>query len=151
MKIAIGADHGGFLLKETIKAHLIKNGYEVLDKGTYNSDSVDYPDFSVKVAESILSGEADRGMLMCGTGLGISIAANKIPGIRAALVSECFSAKMSREHNDANILALGGRVTGPDLALEIVDVWLKAEFQGGRHERRVNKVKDIEKKYLKEE
>ena len=151
MKIALGADHGGFLLKETIKTHLIKNGYEVSDKGTYSDDSVDYPDFSIKVAESILNGEADRGILMCGTGLGISIAANKIPGIRAALVSECFSAKMSKEHNDANILALGGRVTGPDLALEIVDVWLKAEFQGGRHERRINKVKDIEKKYLKEE
>ncbi|MFZ7133020.1 MAG: ribose 5-phosphate isomerase B [Eubacteriales bacterium] len=149
MKIALGSDHGGFHLKEIVKEYLIKNNYEVLDKGTYSTASVDYPDIGEIVALSVVKGEADKGMLMCGTGLGISITANKVPGIRAALVSETFSAKMSRAHNDANILALGGRVTGSDLALEIVDVWLHTKFEGDRHERRVNKMKEVEARYCK--
>lgn len=149
MKIAIGADHGGYNLKEVIKEHLQKGNYEVIDKGTFSTESVDYPDIGESVALAVVNGEVDKGIIMCGTGLGISITANKVPGIRAALVSETFSAKMSRAHNNANILALGGRVTGPDLALEIVDVWLNTPFEGDRHERRLNKMKAIESKYSK--
>jgi len=149
MKIAIGADHGGFTLKEIIIPHLIEKGHEVIDLGTNNEDSVDYPEFGEKVALAVKNGEVERGIVICGTGLGISISANKVPGIRAALVSETFSARMSIEHNNANILALGARVTGPDLALEIVDVWTNAKFLGDRHERRVSKIIDIEKRYNK--
>lgn len=149
MKIAIGSDHGGFQLKEAVKDYLVENNYDVEDFGAHSTDSVDYPEIGEKVALAIKDGEYDRGILVCGTGLGISISANKVPGIRAALVSDTFTAKMSRAHNDANILALGGRVLGVDLALEIVDVWLKTEFEGGRHERRVNKIKDLETKYNK--
>ncbi|MPW27013.1 ribose 5-phosphate isomerase B [Alkalibaculum sp. M08DMB] len=149
MKIAIGADHGGFGLKGTIITHLEEKGHEVIDLGSYNTDSVDYPEFGEKVAMAVKNKEVDRGIVICGTGLGISISANKVPGIRAALVSETFSARMSIEHNNANILALGARVTGPDLALEIVDVWTEARFLGDRHERRVNKIIDIENKYSK--
>lgn len=149
MKIALGADHGGFNLKELIKKHLEGKDYQVIDYGTFNTESVDYPDIGEKVALAVKNGEADKGIITCGTGLGISITANKIPGIRAALVSETFSAEMSRAHNNANILALGGRVTGPDLALQIVDVWLKTDFLGDRHERRVNKISQIEDKYIK--
>ena len=122
---------------------------EVEDFGTCGTESVDYPEIGEKVALAVKNGESDRGIIVCGTGLGISISANKITGIRAALVSDTFTAKMSRAHNDANILALGGRVLGVDLALEIVDVWLRTEFEGGRHERRVNKIKDLESKYNK--
>ncbi len=147
MKIAIGSDHGGYHLKETIKKYLLDNNYEIEDFGTHCTESVDYPDFALPVAEAVADGQFDRGILICGTGQGISIAANKVKGIRAAVVSETFSARMSRLHNNANILALGGRVIGPDLALEIVDVWLKTSFEGGRHERRVNKIGDIERKY----
>ncbi|MFZ7119686.1 MAG: ribose 5-phosphate isomerase B [Eubacteriaceae bacterium] len=149
MKIALGADHGGFNLKEVIKKHLEGKDYQVVDYGTFNTESIDYPDIGEKVALAVKNGEADKGIITCGTGLGISITANKIPGIRAALVSETFSAEMSRAHNNANILALGGRVTGPDLALQIVDVWLKTDFLGDRHERRVNKISQIEAKYSK--
>ncbi|WP_306811199.1 ribose 5-phosphate isomerase B [Irregularibacter muris] len=149
MKIAIGSDHGGFQLKERIKEHLQSKEYEVEDFGTHSTQSVDYTDFAEKVTEAIIQGQCEKGILICGTGLGISIAANKVPGIRAALVGDCFSAKMSRLHNNANILALGGRVTGPDLAVEIVNIWLDTPFEGGRHERRVNKMTDIERKYSK--
>ncbi|MBF7096164.1 ribose 5-phosphate isomerase B [Alkalibacter mobilis] len=149
MKIAIGSDHGGFQLKETVKEYLLDKNYEVEDFGAYDTESVDYPEIGEKVALSVKDGESEKGIIVCGTGLGISISANKIPGIRAALVSDTFSAKMSRAHNDANILALGGRVLGTDLALEIVDTWLKTDFEGGRHERRVNKIKDLESKYNK--
>jgi ribose 5-phosphate isomerase B len=149
MKIAVGSDHGGFELKEAVKEYLKEKNYEVTDFGACNTESVDYPEIGEKVALSVKNGESNRGIIVCGTGLGISISANKIPGIRAALVSDTFSAKMSRAHNDANILALGGRVLGLDLALEIVDVWLHTEFEGGRHERRVNKIKDLENKYNK--
>lgn len=149
MKIALGSDHGGYHLKEAVKTYLEEKEYEVTDFGTCGTESVDYPEIGEKVALAVRDGESDRGIIVCGTGLGISISANKIPGIRAALVSDTFTAKMSRAHNDANILALGGRVLGVDLALEIVDVWLHTDFEGGRHERRVNKIKDLETKYNK--
>lgn len=146
MTIAIGSDHGGLLLKEEIKKHLSQQGISVEDFGTYSEESVDYPDFAQKVSEAVISEKCKRGILVCGTGIGISIAANKVAGIRAALCSDSFSARMSREHNDANILCLGERVLGQGLALEIVDVWLKASFAGGRHENRVKKIHQIETK-----
>jgi ribose 5-phosphate isomerase B len=149
MKIALGSDHGGFELKEYIKEYLEKKGIEYVDYGTGSTESVDYPEYGYKVAKAVKNGECDRGIICCGTGIGISISANKVPGIRCALCSDTYSARMSREHNNANILALGGRVVGKDLALEIVDVWLRTEFQGGRHERRVNKIADIEKEFTK--
>lgn len=144
MKIAIGSDHGGFELKEELKKHLEDKGIEVKDFGTYSEESVDYPDFGKKVSEAVAAGEYDRGIVVCGTGIGISIACNKVKGIRCALCSDTYSAKMASMHNNANVIALGGRVVGKDLAKEIVDSYLKAEFEGGRHERRVNKIMDIE-------
>jgi ribose 5-phosphate isomerase B len=144
MKIGIGSDHGGFELKEEIIGHLKEVGIEFIDFGTYSKDSVDYPDYGKKVAEAVISKEVDRGIVVCGTGIGISIAANKVKGIRCALCCDTYSARMSREHNNANVLALGARVIGSGLALEIVETWLKSEFQGGRHEIRVNKISDIE-------
>ena len=147
MKIAIGSDHGGYELKELIKKHLQEKGLDVKDFGTDSAESTDYPDFAKEVGEAVVAKDFDRGILICGTGIGISIAANKIPGVRCALVSDCFSAKATREHNDANVLALGGRVVGPGLALEIVDTWLNTEFEGGRHQRRIDKIAEIEKKY----
>ncbi|WP_028584280.1 ribose 5-phosphate isomerase B [Desulfogranum mediterraneum] len=137
MKIALGCDHGGFGLKQEIAAVLKDCDCEVVDYGCYSSDSVDYPDIAAAVCKAVAGGECERGILICGTGIGISIAANRHPGIRAALCSEPFSAQMSREHNDANVLCLGGRVIGGALALQIVDVWLKTEFSGGRHLRRI--------------
>ncbi|MDW7662942.1 MAG: ribose 5-phosphate isomerase B [Bacillota bacterium] len=148
MKVALGSDHGGFNLRLTIKAHLEQKGYEVIDFGVDKKESVDYPDYALKVAESITSGECELGVLVCGTGLGISIAANKVKGIIAAPVSDTFSAEMARCHNNANILALGERVVGEGLALKIVDTFFEATFEGGRHETRVNKIKAIEAKYL---
>lgn len=148
MKVALGSDHGGFNLRLTIKAHLEQKGYEVIDFGVDKKESVDYPDYALKVAESITSGECELGVLVCGTGLGISIAANKVKGIIAAPVSDTFSAEMARCHNNANILALGERVVGEGLALKIVDTFFDATFEGGRHETRVNKIKAIEAKYL---
>ena len=147
MKIAIGSDHGGYGLKELIRKHLQEKGFDIKDFGTDSTASVDYPDFAKAVGEAVVAGEFQRGILICGPGIGISIAANKIPGVRCALVGDCFSAKATRQHNDANILALGERVVGPGLALEIVDIWLSAEFEGGRHQGRVDKIADIEKKY----
>lgn len=149
MKIAIGSDHGGYNLKEAIKKHLEEKGIEYKDFGTNSAESVDYPEFGMRVAEAVKSGEFDKGIVCCGTGIGISISANKVPGIRCAVVSDTFSAEMSRLHNNANVLALGERVVGKGLALKIVDVWLETEFEGGRHERRVNKIGDIEAKYTK--
>lgn len=145
MKVALGADHGGYELKETIRRHLEAQGLEVLDFGTHSPDSVDYPRFGFAVGNAILKGEADLGIAVCGTGLGISIAANKMPGIRAAVCSDTFSARMSREHNNANILALGARVVGVGLALDIVDIFLKSEFSGGRHALRLDLIGDIER------
>ena len=140
MKIALGADHGGFALKEIVKKHLEGKGFEVLDKGCYSTDSVDYPTYAKSVANSVLDKEADFGILICGTGIGISIAANRFKGIRAALCSNTTMAKLTREHNDANILALGARMTGDILALEIVDEFLRTEFEGGRHLTRIQAI-----------
>ncbi|MGX7091144.1 ribose 5-phosphate isomerase B [Hutsoniella sourekii] len=142
MKIAIGADHGGFELKNKIIDHL-KADYEVMDFGPNSSESVDYPDFAVKVTSSIQNSEADLGILICGTGVGMSIAANKQKGIRAALVGDVFTAQATREHNNSNVLCLGARVTGDMLALMIVDTWLGAEFQGGRHAKRLEKLENL--------
>lgn len=144
MKIGIGSDHGGFELKEVVKEYLSKEGIQFIDYGVDSKVSVDYPDFAKKVADAVVSEEVDRGIVICGTGIGISIAANKVKGIRCALCGDVYSARMSREHNNANMLALGGRVLGVDLALEILSIWLKSEFQGGRHEIRVNKISEIE-------
>ncbi|MBZ4663928.1 MAG: ribose 5-phosphate isomerase [Caloramator sp.] len=149
MKIALGCDHGGYNLKQAILEHLEKKGIEYKDFGCYSIESCDYPDFAEKVAESIVKGEYDCGILVCGTGIGISIAANKVPGIRAAHCTDTFSAKAARQHNNANILALGERITGIGLALDIVDAYLEAEFEGGRHQRRIDKIAEIEKKYSK--
>lgn len=148
-KIAIGSDHGGVELKEEIKNFLLKEGYEVKDFGTNSNNSCDYPDYALPVAEAVVAKEYDFGILICGTGIGIGIAANKVPGIRAALCSDTFSAHATREHNDANILTLGQRVVGPGLALDIVNAFLNTEFQGGRHQDRINKISEIEKKYNK--
>lgn len=145
MKIALGADHGGYELKEAIKAHLEGKGIEVLDMGTHSTESVDYPKYGFAVGEAVISKEADLGIVACGTGLGISMAANKVPGIRAAVCTETYSARMAREHNNANVLALGGRVTGIGLALDIVDVFLATDFAGGRHARRVDLISAIER------
>ncbi|MDF2521320.1 MAG: sugar-phosphate isomerase, RpiB/LacA/LacB family [Clostridia bacterium] len=149
MKLAIGSDHGGFALKSEILKHIQGQGYDVKDFGCYSTDSVDYPDVGSAVAEAVAKGEYDRGIIICGTGIGISIAANKVPGIRAALCGDCFSAKASREHNNANILAMGERVIGVELAKMIADIWLTTEFSGGRHSRRVDKIGDIECRYSK--
>lgn len=143
MKIALGADHGGFELKEKVKAHLIKNGYEVLDLGTNSCDSVDYPEFGHAVGNVVAEKKAEFGIVICGTGIGISIAANKVAGIRAALCTNTTMARLTREHNNANILAMGGRIIGDVLAFEMVDVFLTTEFQGGRHEKRINKIETV--------
>ncbi len=142
--IAIGSDHGGFSLKQEIMKHLTARGIEFKDYGTYTTDSCDYPVYGEAVAKAVVSGEADKGILICGTGIGISISANKVKGIRAALCGDCFSAEFTRRHNDANILAMGERVVGPGLACKIVDAFLDTEFEGGRHARRVAMLQDIE-------
>lgn len=141
--IAIGSDHGGFELKQEIAAHLKSRGLEFRDYGTYTKDSCDYPVYGKLVAEAVASGECDRGIIICGTGIGISITANKIHGIRAALCTDCFSAEATRLHNDANILALGGRVVGPGLALKIVDTFIDTPFSGDeRHIRRISMIEE---------
>ncbi|MDN9009221.1 ribose 5-phosphate isomerase B [Brevibacillus laterosporus] len=147
MKVALAADHGGVHLKEEIKKLLTSMQIEFEDFGCNCETSVDYPDYALPVAEKVASGEFDRGILVCGTGIGMSIAANKVRGIRCALVHDTFSAKATREHNDTNMLAMGERVIGPGLALDIVKIWLGTDFEGGRHENRVKKVMDIEAKY----
>lgn len=144
MKVAIGADHGGVHLKATIKALLDELNVAYTDFGTDSEDSVDYPDIAEPVAKAVAAGEYDRGILICGTGIGIGIAANKVAGIRAALCHDTFSAHASREHNNANILTMGERVIGPGLASDIVKIWLASEFEGGRHERRVAKIAELE-------
>ena len=146
--IALGADHAGWELKEALKAWLIETGHQILDFGAHSPESVDYPDYALQVAESVASGKAERGLLVCGTGIGMAMTANKVPGIRAALCSDPFMARMSREHNDANILALGGRLMDKELGLEILQMWLSTEFAGGRHERRLGKIAQIERRHL---
>jgi ribose 5-phosphate isomerase B len=145
VKVTIGSDHGAVNLKEEIKKVLTEMKIEIDDVGTFGSEAVDYPDIAEKVADSVVTGRADKGIVLCGTGIGISIAANKIKGVRAALCHDVFSAKMSREHNDANILAMGERVIGVGPAIEIVKAWLTSEFTGDRHARRVNKIMALEK------
>lgn len=146
MKFAVGADHGAIDLKEEVKLILKEfPSIKVVDIGTFSHDPVDYPDIAQKVCEKITSGECERGIVLCGTGIGISIAANKIKGIRCALCSDVFSAKMARAHNDANILAMGGRVIGTGPAGEIVRAFVEGKFEGGRHSRRVDKIMDLEK------
>lgn len=149
MKIALGCDHGGLSLKKEIIKHLESKNIEVKDFGTYTEEPCDYPVYALKVAEEVVAENFDLGILICGTGIGVSISANKVPGIRAALCSDTFSAHATREHNNANILALGARVVGTGLALDIVDTFLNAKFQGDRHQRRIDKIADIEKKYSK--
>ncbi len=140
MRVAIGADHGGVRLKDALVAHLLGAGHDVEDLGTHDESSVDYPDFAHAVCAQILAGEADRGVLVCGTGQGMAMAANKVAGIRAAVVADTFSAQMAAEHNDAQILCLGERVVGVGLAAACLDAWLGASFAGGRHERRIAKL-----------
>lgn len=148
LKIAIGSDHAGFRLKDEIISLVKSLGHVVQDYGCHCADSVDYPDYAMEVCEKVASGEADRGILICGTGIGMTIAANKIPGIRCALVHDLFSAKATREHNDSNVLAMGERVIGPGLALEIAKVWLETEYSHSeRHQKRLNKIKSIEQRY----
>lgn len=144
MKIAIGCDHGGLEHKNAILEHLKERGFEVTDFGIYEQVSVDYPDIASKLCGSILSGECERGILVCGTGIGMSIAANKFKGIRAAVCSEHFSAKYTRLHNNSNVLCLGGRVIGIGTALELADIFVDTEFEGGRHQNRVDKITNIE-------
>jgi len=148
MKIALGSDHGGYGLKQSLIPMLQARDIQVADAGTENAvDSVDYPDFAERVALLVTHGEADAGILVCGTGIGISIAANKVPGIRAALVTDVFMARMAKEHNNANILVLGGRVLDEQKACDLVAAWLDATFEGGRHQGRLDKIAEIEKKY----
>lgn len=143
--IVIGSDHGGFYLKEDITGYFERKDIGYIDVGTYTGDSVDYPDYAVKAISKVLSGECEKAILICGTGIGISIAANKFNGIRCALCCNEYMAKMSREHNDANVLALGGRVIGSDLAIGIVETWLNAEFSGElKHRTRISKIRNIE-------
>lgn len=145
MKIAIGSDHGGYDLKEVIVRYLQKNGHQTIDFGCHGKDSVDYPDFGIGVARAVASGSVDRGVLICTTGIGMSIAANKVKGIRAALCTDVLTARMSRQHNDANILVLGAKIVSEPLALDIVKEWITASFEGGRHQRRIDKIKELEK------
>lgn len=144
MKIAMACDHGGLELKETIKAHLLERGFAVEDFGTNSRESCDYPDYARPAAEAVASGACERGILVCTTGIGVSITANKVKGIRCALLSDPVSAQLTRQHNDTNMMALGQGFVGPMLALQIVDIWLDTAFEGGRHQRRVDKVMAIE-------
>ncbi|HAA03725.1 MAG TPA: ribose 5-phosphate isomerase B [Syntrophobacteraceae bacterium] len=143
MKIMIGCDHGGYSLKQVVAQFLRQQGHEVEDIGTNSSESVDYPQYAVQVARSVASGQVDRGILICGSGIGMCMTANRIPGARAALACEPYAARLSRRHNDSNILCLGGRLVGDQLALEIVSGWLQEEFEGGRHQRRVNLIDQL--------
>lgn len=142
--LTIGCDHSGLELKNEVIKHLEERGVEYKDFGTFTPDSVDYPDYALKVCHSVTSGESERGILICGTGLGMSMAANKVKGIRAAVCHDTFSAEFTRRHNDANVLCMGGRVIGPGLACKVVDAYLDSEFEGGRHQRRIDKVMAIE-------
>jgi ribose 5-phosphate isomerase B len=146
MKIAVGSDHAGFEAKEKLRLHLAKLGHEVLDAGTKSLESCDYPDFAVAVARAVASREAERGVLVCGSGIGMSIAANKVAGVRAAVVTDELAAEMCRRHNDANVLCLGARVTPAERMASLAEIFLKTAFEGGRHERRVAKISDAEKR-----
>jgi ribose 5-phosphate isomerase B len=143
MKIIIGSDHGGYDLKQIVVNFLKQLGHQVEDIGTHHRESVDYPEYAVRVARSVTDGRVDRGILLCGSGIGMCMTANRISGARAALVSEPYAARMSRRHNDSNILCLGGRFLGDQLALEIVSAWLQEDFEGGRHQRRVDLIEQL--------
>jgi len=145
--VALGADHAGFHLKEALKGWLIDHGYQVVDYGTHSTEPVDYPDYGAQVAEAVADQKVERGVLVCGTGIGMVITANKVAGVRAALCPDLYTARMSREHNDANVLALGGRLMGPEMALDILRIWLEADFSGGRHRRRLDKIVDLERRH----
>ena len=144
MKVAVGCDHGGFVLKDAVISTLEELGAQVVDMGTYSTESVDYPVYGKKVADAVANGECDLGVVMCGTGIGISIAENKVKGIRAAVVTDEFMAEMTRRHNNANIIALGGRVITPEKAKSLVKAWYTAEFEGGRHQKRIDMITQIE-------
>ena len=146
MKVSIGCDHGALALKNKMVAHLVARGYDVKDCGTYTADSCDYPDFAAAAAKAVASGECEKGVVLCTTGIGVSITANKVPGIRCALLSDVMSARLTREHNDTNMMAIGAGVVGELLALEILDTWLETEFSHNeRHQRRIDKVMALEK------
>ncbi len=144
MKIAIACDHGAYTLKETVKKHLTEQGHEVKDFGTNSLDSCDYPDYAGPAAQAVANGECEKGIVLCTTGIGVSITANKVKGIRCALLSDLLSAKMTRQHNDTNVMAMGAAIVGEMLALQIVDTWLGTEFEGGRHQRRIDQIMAIE-------
>ncbi len=148
-KVAIGCDHGGIVLKGAVVSTLKDLGAEIVDFGTMSEESVDYPEYGLKVAEAVAEGKCDLGIVMCGTGIGISISANKVSGIRCALATNEFMAKATKNHNNSNILALGGRVVSPEEASAIVKAWYTAEYEGGRHQRRIDMITAIEKKYMK--
>ena len=148
-KVAIGCDHGGIVLKDAVVSVLTDLGAEIVDFGTMDETSVDYPEYGLKVAEAVAEGKCDLGVVMCGTGIGISISCNKVPGIRCALVTNEFMATATKNHNNANIISLGGRVLSPDEAKAIVKAWYTAEYEGGRHQRRLDMIGDIERKYNK--
>ncbi len=145
MRIAMGADHAGVELKNKIKQHLLQKGYEIQDEGTNSTESVDYPDYAKKVGDDVAARRADFGILVCGSGIGMAISANKVPGIRAANITSEYEAQMSREHNDLNVLSLGARILDEPTAMNIVDKWLSTDFAGGRHQRRVEKMMSIER------
>ncbi|HHY33137.1 MAG TPA: ribose 5-phosphate isomerase B [Firmicutes bacterium] len=151
MKVIVGADHLGFELKETIKSHLREKGIDVIDAGTYDTNPVDYPDVGLAVARRVAAGEAERGILVCGTGIGMAIVANKVPGVRAAQCHDVYSAERARKSNNAQIMTLGSLVVGPELAKKLVDVWLESEFQGGRSGPKVEKINAIDRMYRKDE
>ena len=142
--IALACDHGAYELKELVKKHLTEKGFEVKDFGTNSLDSCDYPDYAGPAAQAVASGECEKGIVLCTTGIGVSITANKVKGVRCALLSDLLSAKMTRQHNDTNVMAMGAAIVGPMLALQIVDTWLGTEFEGGRHQRRVDKIMSYE-------
>lgn len=144
MKISIACDHGGLSLKNGVKSHLEKQGHEVLDFGTHTADSCDYTDFAAPAARAVGEGQCPRGIVICTTGIGVSITANKIKGVRCALLTDTMCARLTRQHNDTNMMALGAGVVGEKLALEIVDIWMNTEFEGGRHQRRVDKLMALE-------
>jgi ribose 5-phosphate isomerase B len=145
MRIAVGADHAGYALKAALVDYLVGQGYDVQDFGTFSEEAVDYPDFAEKVALAVARGEADRGLLVCGTGQGMTITANKVPGVRAALAHDVVSARLARQHNDANVLAMGGRLIAVPLAQEVLATFLATKFEGGRHQRRLEKIQAVER------
>jgi ribose 5-phosphate isomerase B len=149
-RIALGADHAGFALKEALKAWLIDHGYQVLDYGTHSPEPVDYPDYASPVAEAVADQKVERGVLVCGTGIGMEITANKVPGVRAAVCSDLYTARMSREHNDVNVLTLGGRLMGQEMAVDMLKMWLETDFAGGRHQRRLDKISEVEQRHARD-